>query len=114
MAAAMFGRIKAGTAVTCEPVLTEVFFLASRVPGATERLMEFLALGLVRIGFLLRDEEAAVFRLMRRYASVPMSLADACLVRLSELHPQARVVTFDSDFELYRRNRNQVIPLFGR
>jgi hypothetical protein len=40
-----------------------------------------------------------------------MSLADACLVRLSELIPQSIVLTLDSDFHVYRRNGNQPIPL---
>jgi predicted nucleic acid-binding protein len=40
-----------------------------------------------------------------------MSLADACLVRMSELYPKHRILTLDSDFSVYRRNRQQVIPL---
>jgi hypothetical protein len=47
---------------------------------------------------------------MRRYASVPMSLADACLVRMSELDPAARILTLDSDFLVYRRSGRQVVP----
>ncbi len=40
-----------------------------------------------------------------------MSLADACLVRLAELHTVSRIFTLDSDFQYYRRNRRQLIPL---
>ncbi|MFN2317271.1 MAG: pilus assembly protein, partial [Gemmatimonadales bacterium] len=46
-----------------------------------------------------------------RFASVPMSLADACLVRMTELEPQSVIVTLDSDFRIYRRNRRQVVPV---
>ena len=46
-----------------------------------------------------------------RYRNVPMSLADACLVRLSELHPPAKVWTTDSDFTIYRRHRRALSPL---
>jgi hypothetical protein len=49
--------------------------------------------------------------LMRRYASVPMSLADSCLVRMSEIYPECNVFTLDSDFGIYRRNGRQMIPL---
>ena len=42
---------------------------------------------------------------------MPMSFADACVVRLSELHPRAEVWTTDSDFTIYRRNRRSPIPL---
>jgi predicted nucleic acid-binding protein len=48
---------------------------------------------------------------MQRYASVPMSLADACLVRMSELSPKSTVISLDSDFKIYRRNRRQAIPV---
>jgi hypothetical protein len=40
-----------------------------------------------------------------------MSLADACLVRMSELHDNARIFTLDSGFKLYRRHSRQAIPL---
>jgi len=46
---------------------------------------------------------------VRRYVNVPMSLADACVVRLAELHPQSAVLTVDSDFVTYRKNGRQVI-----
>lgn len=48
---------------------------------------------------------------MRRYRNRPMSLADACLVRLSEIHASAEVLTLDSDFRIYRRHGNKVIPV---
>jgi predicted nucleic acid-binding protein len=48
--------------------------------------------------------------LMRRFASVPMSFADACLVRMTEMVNRPLVLTVDSDFRLYRRNRRQSIP----
>jgi len=48
---------------------------------------------------------------MRRYRERPMSLADACLVRLAELHSRAKVFTLDSDFRIYRRHGNKAIPL---
>lgn len=50
---------------------------------------------------------------MRRYAAVAMSLADACLVRLSELHRDCRVLTLDRDFARYRRHGRSVIPIIS-
>jgi predicted nucleic acid-binding protein len=49
--------------------------------------------------------------LMQRYESVPMSLADACLVRMSEIYPNSSILTLDSDFTIYRKHRHQIIPL---
>ena len=46
-----------------------------------------------------------------KYANVPMSFADACLVRMTELYPNSAVLTLDSDFRIYRKNKNQVIPV---
>ena len=49
-------------------------------------------------------------QLMRTYRNVPMSLADACLVRMAELHRDVPVFTLDQDFRVYRKNRREVIP----
>jgi predicted nucleic acid-binding protein len=48
---------------------------------------------------------------MRRYADTPMSFADACLVRMSEIHPSSVVWTLDRDFSVYRQHGRQTIPL---
>jgi predicted nucleic acid-binding protein len=65
----------------------------------------------VKLEFDLEREIAPVSRLLCRYVNVPMSLADACLVRMSELHEAASIVTLDGDFRLYRRHGRQAIPL---
>ena len=61
--------------------------------------------------FALEEEVTTVAASVERYADVPMSLADACLVRMSELRTDSRVFTLDDDFRLYRRNGRQTIPL---
>jgi predicted nucleic acid-binding protein len=96
--------------LTCEAVLSECCFLLHRVPKGQDAVLNLVARGVVEIAFSLRDELAAVRKLMERYASVPMALADGCLVRMSELLPRATVLTVDSDFKIYRRNRRQAIP----
>ena len=47
---------------------------------------------------------------MQKYADVPMSLADACLVRVSETLADALILTTDTDFRVYRRHGRQVVP----
>jgi len=42
-----------------------------------------------------------------------MSLADACLVRMSELHADSPVLTLDDDFRIYRKNKRQAIPILS-
>lgn len=97
--------------VTCEAVLTEACFLIGRNGGRAANLIAGLARGTVEIGLRIEDDAAAVEALMRRYEDTPMSFADACLVRLSERLPDCRLFTLDSDFEHYRRNGRQTIPL---
>lgn len=97
--------------VTCEPVLAEACFLIQRAGGKPSDLVRKLAEGGIAIGMDLGQDAAPVHALMVRYSDTPMSLADACLVRLSEKFPECRLFTLDSDFEHYRRNGRQVIPL---
>ena len=96
---------------TCEAALSEAFFLLERTHGGADRFLELLERGLVIPDFSLVAELRAVGQLLRRYQSVPMSLADACLVRMAELHHDAFVLTLDSDFRIYRKHRRQQIPL---
>jgi predicted nucleic acid-binding protein len=95
--------------VTCEAVLAEATYLARAVPGARAALIEMLGDGFLSIGMALTDHRSAILAMVRRYTDVPMSLADACLVRLAELYPQSPVLTLDSDFGIYRKNGRQVI-----
>jgi predicted nucleic acid-binding protein len=97
--------------LTCDAALGEAFFLLRRTHGGTEKLLGLLERGLVIPDFNLAAELPAVGQLLRRYQSVPMSLADACLVRMAELRPDAAVFTLDSDFQIYRKHRRQVVPL---
>ncbi len=96
--------------LTCEPVLTEAAFLLRPVHNGTRRLHDLLKSGAVEIAFDLEDNLSAVFSLMERYGDVPMSLADACLVRMAEIHERATVFTLDADFRLYRKHGRHVIP----
>ena len=96
---------------SCEAVLSEACFLLSSQKGGPEAVVELVERGLIRPSFDLQEEASAVKRLMSRYADVPMALADACLVRLSELHSDVLLLTLDSDFRIYRRNRRSVIPI---
>ena len=97
--------------LTCEAVLSESFFLLQRANEGRERLCALLERGLITPVFSLRANLAETVKLMNRYADTPMSFADACLVRLAETHDDAMVFTTDQDFETYRRNGRQVIPL---
>lgn len=95
--------------VTCEPVLTECCFL---LPSQRQEIFKLVEDGLVRFEFSLSEEISSVRRLVTKYESLPMSLADACLVRMSELL-RLPIFTFDSDFQIYRKNGRETIELVG-
>ncbi len=97
--------------VTCESVLAEATYLTRQTPGARVALIEMVGEGFLTIGMAVADHHSALLAMVRRYADVPMSLADACLVRLAELFPQSPVLTLDSDFSVYRKNGRQVIEV---
>ena len=110
-AKAMFGEIEAPM-LTCEPVLTEVCHLLRNVPDGAETAMAFVSRGVIQAPFHLEDHTQSVRELLKKYASVPMSLADACLVRMSELYEGSAVFTIDRDFRIYRRHTRKAIPCF--
>ena len=99
--------------LTCEPVLTETAFLLSRYGGTVnvEPLLMLVTAGALEVVLRLSDEVPRLQELMRRYRNIPMSLADACLVRMAELHPDSTVLTLDSDFLIYRQHDREPLSL---
>ena len=93
---------------TCEAVLSEAFhLLGKRGTPALSRLLQRRA---VLTSFDFSDDMESVLKLLQKYADVPMSFADACLVRMTETFSDSVVITTDSDFRIYRRHSRQVIP----
>ena len=93
---------------TCEAVLSETFFLAGA--AVRHKVAEALRRGLLASDFCLAAEQQSVLAMMDKYANVPMSLADACLVRMTEILPEPVILTTDADFRIYRRHSRQVVP----
>lgn len=100
-------------ALTCEAVLAEAWHLLSGTAKGQRALLDLIAAGTLAVEFALISEIAAVRRLVERYSDRPMSLADACLVRLAELFDEAEVITLDRDFSIYRKHGRQTIPLLS-
>src|SRR5690348_2864150 len=94
--------------VTCEPVVSEAFHLVGgRGFSALAALLRRRALV---CRFRFGDDVEAVLGLLDKYADVPMSLADACLVRMTETLRDPIVLTTDADFRIYRRHSRQTVP----
>ena len=94
--------------LTCESALSESFHLLG--PRGAPVLQDLLRRGSVRLAFDLGDQLESVLQLMQKYADVPMSLADACLVRMTEVFSDSILLTADADFRVYRRHSRQAIP----
>jgi predicted nucleic acid-binding protein len=93
---------------TCEAVLSEAFhLLGARGSSALSALLRRRSL---IVAFDLRADLETVLRLMQKYANVPMDLADACLVRMTETFADPVILTTDADFSIYRRHSRNVVP----
>jgi len=90
---------------TCEAVIAETEYLA---PGSGPLLMEMVERGTLQVMALLPKETSHLAAMMKKYPD--MQFADACVVRLSELLPNAVVYTTDKkDFSVYRRRKPETI-----
>lgn len=99
------------TVLSCEAVISEALFLLKRGGHKIDGLFALVESGFLRSDFDFRGEYRHVRDLMRRYRDRPMAFADACLVRMAELRPEASIWTLDSDFRFYRKNRRQTLSL---
>lgn len=97
--------------LTCEAVIAEACYLLRGTPGGARAVIELTSRGVIEIPFRLALHAGALGLLLERYASVPISLADAFLVLLSELLPGSVVFTLDADFQIYRRHGKGHIAL---
>ena len=93
---------------TCEAVLSETTHLLGGRGAAS--LAALLRRGAIVCGYRFADDMNAVLKLLEKYADVPMSFADACLVRMTETMNDPLLLTTDTDFRIYRRHGRQIIP----
>jgi predicted nucleic acid-binding protein len=85
--------------LTCEAVLTEAAYLL----GKPEPLLQMLVDGDMEADFDTAHHAPELLRWLEKFADLDPGLADACVVRLAELHPRAEVLTTDRrDFAAYR------------
>jgi len=93
---------------SCDAALSEAFHLLGT--HGTPGLAALLRRRAVVSAFHLGEEVEEVLTLMQKYADVPMSLADACLVRMTEALTDPVLLTTDTDFHVYRRHSRRTVP----
>ena len=97
--------------ISCESVISEACFLLRHFSNGARNILELIERELIVLPIDLLTESKSIKRLLEKYNNVPMSLADACLVRLSEQISESVICTIDSDFKIYRKNKRDIIPV---
>ncbi|MEK7707811.1 MAG: hypothetical protein AAB380_07430 [Verrucomicrobiota bacterium] len=87
---------------------------AAAMTGQPAAIVEMIQSGEIVLAFDLSEQTASVLSLLKKYGDRDMDLADACIVRMTELMRDCRVLTLDrADFAVYRRNGRDLIPLIA-
>lgn len=96
----------------CEAVVAEACFLMRKVHASgPAHVVALGARGVYSVAISAEQHWLSIEGLMKKYADRPISLADACLIRCAEIHQEARIATFDSDFSVYKWARNRKFDL---
>ena len=106
-----FAQIPPGGLI-CEAVIAEVCHLVAKEGVARCKVIEFVKRGGIAT-VSLGGELGAIRGLLDRYADTPMDFADACIVRLAELHSDSAVCTTDRHFGFFRRSGSETIPVIA-
>jgi predicted nucleic acid-binding protein len=96
---------------TCESVISEVCFLLRNAENGIKNVLKLLERDLIQINFKIESEISPIMSLIAKYNNIPMSLADACLVRMSEQISDSSICTLDNDFRIYRKEKRKLIPV---
>jgi uncharacterized protein len=95
---------------TCPEAMAE----AAALTGQPATIVEMIHAQEIVLAFNLAEQTAAVLSLLKKYSDRDMDLADACIVRMTELMRDCQVVTLDrGDFAVYRRNGRDLIPIIA-
>jgi uncharacterized protein len=104
------GQLEAPLLV-CEPVIAETMYLLARSRRGQDALFGLFENGALRIALRIDEQIEPLRQLMEKYRDTPMSLADACIVRMAEIHDRHVVLTLDSDFLIYRKHGRESLAL---
>jgi uncharacterized protein len=96
--------------LTCEAVISEACFLLRGTKKGQTAVIELISRGVLHLPIRIEDHLKHLAWLLDKYNDVHMSLADACMVRMSELYSDSFLMTIDADFRIYRKNKKQAIP----
>jgi predicted nucleic acid-binding protein len=97
--------------LVCEPVLVEASYLLRRNSRTPDFLFELVQNRALKVPFRIDEHVGALRKLLQKYRDTPISLADACIVLMAEIHGSHSVLTLDSDFFIYRTSNRAPLSL---
>ena len=101
------------TAITCESVLSETFFLLKNHPMAIEAVQGMISDGLIAVKPVFSEPDNDVLSRMQKYSFIPGSFADLCLVSLYETRKECHILTLDRDFLHFRDRSGKHLKLIA-
>lgn len=104
-----FLRGYTGRFVTTWPVITETLYLLSSSASTQSNLLEWIERGSLELRDLDMLDLKYIRTRMRKYADVPMDLADASLMAVSERTSIITIASIDSDFSIYRTSKGKYL-----
>ncbi len=103
-----------GLLTTSWPVITEVCHMLDFNTGAQIDFLKWIQLGGLKVEDIKTEEIDKIIKLSEKYSDIPMDLADATLVVISERLGIKEIITIDSDYCIYRTTeREMLINIFN-
>lgn len=91
------------------PVVTEVSHMLDFNVQTQIDFLTWIQLGGVNIETIKNEDIGRIIELSMKYSDLPMDLADASLVILSEKLKIKKIITIDSDYYVYRTIKKEMI-----
>jgi len=95
--------------ITTWPVITEVSHMLDFNIQTQIDFLTWIQLGAVEVQEIDNQDLTRIIELSKKYSDVPMDLADASLVVLSERLNIKEIITIDSDYYIYRTINKEMI-----
>jgi predicted nucleic acid-binding protein len=98
-----------GKLISTIPVLTETSYFLNFNVNAQLDFYKWILLGGLEIFPLKKDHLTRIIEITKKYENVPMDFADASLIILSEEQNIKEIISIDSDFDIYRTLRKEIV-----
>jgi uncharacterized protein len=103
-----------GLLTTSWPVITEVCHMLDFNINAQIDFLKWVKLGGLKVEDIETEEIDKIIKLSEKYSDIPMDLADATLIIISERLGIQEIITIDSDYYIYRTTeREMLINIFN-